>query len=107
MEYRTSNHHTRSLTQQPKVSRRTGTFSSRSQSYPNEVFVGNLSYFCDETCLFNLFQEYSNVVNVRIVRTEDRSRSLLFGFIAFTTPEEVIEMTRLMNNHLFMGRNMK
>lgn len=82
-------------------------FSSRSHSFPNEVFVGNLSYFCDETALFNLFQEYANVVNVRIVRTEDRSRSLLFGFVAFKTAEEVQEITRLLNNHLFLGRNMR
>ncbi len=80
---------------------------SRPHSQPNEIFVGNLSYFCDEVHLYELFNQYAHVTNVRVVRTEDRSRSLLFGFVAFRTSTEMNEMTSLLNNHLFMGRVMK
>ncbi len=74
----------------------------------NEVFVGNLSYFCEEDHLFVLFSEYFyNVANVRIMRNHDRTRSLMYGFVATTSPLEAVEMIRLLNGHLFMGRNIR
>ncbi len=80
---------------------------SRPYSVPNEVFVGNLSYFCEEVHLYDLFSQYSNVTNVRIVRTEDRSRSLLFGFVALKNPCEMELVSEIFNNHLHMGRQMR
>ncbi len=72
-----------------------------------EIFVGNLSYFCEESHLFALFNEYFQVVHVRIMRNDDRSRSLMYGFVAACSYAEALEMCRLMNGHLFMGRNIK
>jgi RNA recognition motif-containing protein len=76
-------------------------------SHPNEVFVGNLSYFCDEYHLYSLFNQYAHVTNVRIVRTDNHSRSLLFGFVAFRSAVEAKEITRLFDRNIFMGRKMK
>ncbi len=74
---------------------------------PNEVFVGNLSFFCEEQHLLELFQPYSTVTHCRIMRSEDRTRSLLFGFIAFATHHEMIEMCKLFNGHVFFGRRLR
>jgi RNA recognition motif-containing protein len=74
---------------------------------PNEVFVGNLSYFCTETDLFELFSQYVPVEDVRIVRNDSGRRSLMFGFIIFPSPFEAMEAVKILNNHLFMGRNLK
>ncbi len=74
---------------------------------PLEIFVGSLSYFCDEQDLFNLFNQYSTVSNVRIMRSDDKSRSLKFGFVIVANRKEVEEVCRLMNGHLFMGRQMR
>lgn len=74
---------------------------------PNEVFVGNLSYFCTETDLYELFSQYVPVEDVRIVRNDSGRRSLMFGFIIFPSPFEAVEAVKILNNHLFMGRNLK
>ncbi len=72
-----------------------------------EVFVGNLSFFCDEQHLFELFNNYANVKEVRIVRNDSGTRSLMFGFVKMATAQEAREMCKLLNGHLFMGRNLK
>jgi RNA recognition motif-containing protein len=74
---------------------------------PNIVFVGNLSYFCEESDLFELFNQYGRVQHVRIVRNDTNTRSLMFGFVTLSSVHEAREMERLLNNHLFMGRSMR
>jgi RNA recognition motif-containing protein len=76
-------------------------------SQPNELFVGNLSFFCTERDLFELFSEYAEVVNVRIARNEQKNRSLMFGFVAFGNMHEAREMSRLFQRHIFQGRNLR
>jgi RNA recognition motif-containing protein len=73
----------------------------------HEVFVGNLSYFCQEHDLFALFDEYAHVKNVRIVWNEDRSRPLMYGFVLLANQHEVFEMKKLLDGHLFMGRPLR
>ncbi len=73
----------------------------------NDIFVGNLSFFCEENHLFDLFLEYGAVKNVRIIRNDNNTRSLMFGFVTMSSPHEATEMARLLNNHLFMGRSMR
>ncbi len=76
--------------------------------HPLEIFVGNLSYFCDEKLLFELFDQYTAVANVRIMRGEDRKRSLMYGFVMLSsTRQELEEVCRILNGHLFMGRNIR
>ncbi len=88
----------------------TNTFStdlSRSSEESNGVFVGNLSFFCEECHLYDLFLEYGQVQHARIVRNDNNSRSLLFGFVTMSSPHEAAEMARLLNNHLYMGRSLR
>ncbi len=89
------------------------TFHARSStnqtiSVPShEVFVGNLSYFCQEHDLFTLFDEYSHAKNVRIVWNEDHSRPLMYGFVVLASQQEVMEIKKLLDGHLFMGRHLR
>jgi RNA recognition motif-containing protein len=80
---------------------------TKSGNQPNVVFVGNLSYFCEENHLFELFNQYAHVQHVRVVHNDNNTRSLMFGFVTLATTREALEMERLLNNHLFMGRRMK
>ncbi len=77
------------------------------QRKPTEIFIGDLSYFCTETHLFELFSQYGNVQSVRIVRSQKKTRSLNFGFVCLETVHQAQEVSKLLNNHLFMGRNIK
>lgn len=74
-----------------------------------ELFVGNLSYFCEEEHLSILLHEYTNVKNVRIMRSRhDQRRSLLFGFVEIVgSIPEIVAVCRLLNGHLFMGRHLR
>ncbi len=80
---------------------------SNSSRNPLEIFVGNLSYFCEKKHLYDLFNQYCTVTNVRIMRSEDKSRSLMFGFVTLSNRPEVEEICRLMNDHLFQGRHLR
>ncbi len=74
---------------------------------PLEIFVGNLSYFCEEPHLFELFNQYATVTNVRLIRGDDKKRSLMYAFVLLSNRKEVEEISGLMNNHLFMGRQIR
>ncbi len=78
-----------------------------SKSTIEEVFVGNLSYFCEEKHLFKLFHEYFQIAGVRIMHNEDRTRSLMYGFVVANSKREAMEMCRVFNGQMFMGRNIK
>jgi hypothetical protein len=73
----------------------------------NELFVGDLSFFCTEAHLFELFSEFGNVEAVRIVRNDHKKRTMGFGFVTMETPQIAREVAKILNNHLFMGRIMK
>ncbi len=73
-----------------------------------ELFVGNLSYFCEERHLYDLFNTYSNVLDARIMRGgDDNKRSLIYGFVTLSSLYELEEMSKLLNNHLLLGRRMR
>ena len=72
-----------------------------------ELFVGNLSFFCKEQHLCDLFNAYATVTNAHVVRGDDKVRSLLYGFVSVSCLQEWKEMQLLLNGHLFMGRNMR
>ncbi len=76
-----------------------------------DVIVGNLSYFCEEKDLLDLFEPYADVTQVRIMRSDKNpekiNRSLLYGFVTFGTPHEAKEMATLMDGTVFMGRKLR
>ncbi len=74
---------------------------------PNEVFVGDLSYFCEEKDLFDLFSQYGTVDNCRIVRNDSKNRSLMFGFVCMSNEQEAQAVAKILHNSTFMGRAMK
>ncbi len=74
---------------------------------PNEVFVGDLSFFCEEKDLFDLFSQYGRVESCRIVMNDSQTKSLMFGFVCLSSPQEAATAARVLHNHPFMGRNMK
>ncbi len=74
----------------------------------NILFVGNLSFFCKEIDLLQLFDQYTRVTNARIVYDTYRThRSLMFGFVTIETAHEAKEMARVLNTIFFMGRQLK
>lgn len=77
------------------------------QSRQNELFVGNLSYFCTEADLYNLFANFGVVQTLRIKHNDKGTRSLQFGFVCLSNLSEAEEARRVLNGAMVMGRNIK
>ncbi|XP_059646871.1 29 kDa ribonucleoprotein A, chloroplastic [Cornus florida] len=55
----------------------------------NRLYVGNLSWGVDDLALQNLFSEQGKVVEARVVYDRDSGRSRGFGFVTYSSAEEV------------------
>lgn len=52
------------------------------------IFVGNLSYQSTEDSVRNLFEQYGEVSDVRIVKDRETGRSRGFGFVEMASDNE-------------------
>ena len=71
------------------------------------LFVGNLSFFCEESHLMELFSQYGHVQGIRILLNRKQNKSLMYGFVTMQSTVEAVEMVFLLDGHLFMGRKLK
>ena len=90
------------------------TYSRHSSPSPNfteeEVFVGDLSYFCTEQDLHNLFTSVGEIVDIRIRWSHEirsQGHSLMYGFVKFRTAAMANIAIQTYNNIMFMGRYLK
>lgn len=72
-----------------------------------EVFVGNLSQFCEGEDLMQFFSQYVDTFHARVVKADDNKRSLMYGFVTLTSPSMVQKAIAVINGQLFMGRRIK
>lgn len=97
----------------------------RRKNNPNELFVGNLSYFCEEQNLYDLFsntiaaREMNNgqqdlqllmnyVSAVRIIYSDGQPhRSLMFGFVTLNNLNDANYAVEQLQGKMFMGRKLK
>jgi RNA recognition motif-containing protein len=72
-----------------------------------EVFVGDLSFFCREYHLYQLFSKFGRVAGARIRRSESNHQSLMYGFVKMTNAEQARVAASALEDKLFMGRTMR
>ncbi len=72
-----------------------------------DLYVGDLSYFCDENHLTQLFGQFGSVVSCRVMRNYNHSKSLLFGFVTMSTAKEAIAAMQALHSQMYMGRKLK
>ena len=74
---------------------------------PNKtLFLGDLSYFCTEDDLFNLFSGYGPINTIRVQRGVS-GEPLLHGYIVFHSPMSARQALVDMDGLAFMGRNLR
>lgn len=71
------------------------------------LFVGNLSFFCEEQHLRELVSHYGRPESVRVIWNDDNTKSLMFGFVRLSTPQECEHLERLLDGMFFMGRHIR
>lgn len=69
------------------------------------VFVGNLSYFCTNRALTELFSSYGAVYSA-VVRRSKRNVPLHYGFVELSATEAPSAIQEL-DGREFMGRKLK
>jgi RNA recognition motif-containing protein len=79
---------------------------SQAQGQQIRLFLGDLSYFCLEQDLLNLFAPYGSILQVHI-RRGVRRNSLMHGFIILQSVELGYRAIQDINEMEFMGRNIK
>lgn len=69
-----------------------------------KIFVGNLSWDATEDTLKQLFDEFGEVVSVRIVQDQYTGRSKGFGFVEMKDEAAGNAAIAGLNNNEFLGR---
>ncbi len=73
---------------------------------PQELFVGDLSFFCQEKHLVELFGNFGPVLEIRIKRS-NRGRTLMYGFVQMLHNDHALAAVAKLSGHIFMGRKMR
>lgn len=71
------------------------------------LFVGDLSMFCTESILQEVFSHYGDISEVKIIRSEETKRNLFYGFIKFKVSDSAKLAREDMNGRLICGRAVK
>lgn len=72
----------------------------------DSLFVGNLSYFCNNDHLWTLFSPHGNVQSAIVCRAKNKD-PLYYGFVNMTAGASVETAIATLNNSFFMGRRLK
>ncbi|MBT8507946.1 RNA-binding protein [Methanomicrobiaceae archaeon CYW5] len=67
----------------------------------SKLYVGNLTYSVTDKQLEELFSEYGEVKEVRVIERKG------FGFVEMGTPEEAEKAMEALNETVFEGRTMR
>jgi heterogeneous nuclear ribonucleoprotein A1/A3 len=70
----------------------------------SKLFIGGLTYGMDDQSLRELFTEYGEVIEARIIHDRETGRSRDFGFVSFTSNEEVTAAITSMDGKDLHGR---
>ncbi len=70
------------------------------------LFVGDLSCFCTENDLAQLFKSFGVIKEIRLMRHKETNACLGYAFIIFNDQKSVFKAKELDGN-LFLGRHIK
>lgn len=78
-------------------------FSLQTEEYqfvdsPHKVYVGNLAKTVTSDMLTNFFSEKGKVLSAKVSRVPGTSKSSGFGFVAFSSEEDVEAAIQSLNN---------
>ncbi|KAJ9554810.1 hypothetical protein OSB04_009424 [Centaurea solstitialis] len=79
----------------------------RSFDNTNRVYVGNLAWSVDNLALETLFREQGNVMDAKVVYDRESGRSRGFGFVTYSSADEVNNAIESLNGADLDGRNIR
>ena len=78
-----------------------------SERHPLEIFVGDLSFFCHEHHLLELFTVHGPVVECRVKRSDRGNRTLMYGFVRMYDLKDAQQAVAALHGKLYMGRALR
>jgi RNA recognition motif-containing protein len=81
--------------------------SSTMRNKEAELFVGDLSFFCAESDLHQMFAPFGKIVKIRIKRSGATRRTLMYGFVIMSSAEEAQRAKDALHGRRYMGRDMR
>jgi RNA recognition motif-containing protein len=71
------------------------------------LFLGDLSAFVTEQDIHNVFAPYGEIVEIKIMRSEETMRNLSYGFIKFSHSNSAKRAMNNLDGVLFCGRHLR
>jgi RNA recognition motif-containing protein len=71
------------------------------------LFIGDLSAFCTERDIHDLFATYGEVTEIKIMRSEETHRNLSYGFLKYASITAAANALNALNGVLFCGRHLR
>ncbi|XP_010553318.1 PREDICTED: RNA-binding protein CP29B, chloroplastic-like [Tarenaya hassleriana] len=81
--------------------------SGSSSGPSSRVYVGNLAWAVDDMALESMFSEHGKVVEARVIYDRDSGRSKGFGFVTYSSPQEVKNAIRSLDGVDLDGRQIR
>ena len=72
-----------------------------------KIFVGNLAWKATEDTLKSLFEQFGEVVSVKIVTDQYTGKSRGFGFVEMKNDEDAQKAIRELDDKPYMERNLR
>lgn len=72
-----------------------------------KIFVGNLAWKATEETLKSLFEQFGEVVSVKIVTDQYTGKSRGFGFVEMKNDEDAQKAIRELDDKPYMERNLR
>ena len=71
------------------------------------LFIGDLAIFCTEIEIQSLFASYGELQEIKIMRSEETSRNLSYGFIKFANALSAKRAMADLNGYILCGRPLR
>jgi RNA recognition motif-containing protein len=71
------------------------------------LFLGDLSMHCSELDLEEAFSPFGTIVEIRIKRSKETSKTLSYGFLEFASAASAVTAMNEMNGMVLKGRPLR
>ena len=71
------------------------------------IYIGNLNYRTTEETVRSLFEEYGEVITVKLIKDRETGRKKGFGFVEMESEDEASAAIDALNDQELEGRNIK
>lgn len=71
------------------------------------LFLGDLPSFCTKQDIFSLYSSFGEIIEIKIMQSEENFRNLSYGFIKFVDSACAERAMYATDGSLFGGRNLK